>query len=67
MTVTAVRDRARPDEADVATVTTVTTVTNVTESRPGEADAKRTSSDYYAKEFPLMIGLWRKVSAHDCA
>ena len=26
----------------------------------GEADAKRTSSDYYAREFPLMINLWRK-------
>ena len=26
----------------------------------GEADAKRTSSGYYAREFPLMIHLWRK-------
>ena len=26
----------------------------------GEADAKRTSSSYYASEFPLMISLWRR-------
>lgn len=26
----------------------------------GERDAKYTSSDYYSKEFPLMISLWRR-------